>query len=86
MPFKSKSQLRTCYNKNDPNWDCDRFLSHTNNICDLPNNLNSKPTTHKRNVVSRTKTRTFKGPKGGTFFYIIEKFSNGDSCRTKVYK
>ena len=29
MPFKSYDQLLTCYKKNDPRWDCDKWLKET---------------------------------------------------------
>lgn len=29
MPFKSKSQWRACWAKNDPNWDCREFAHAT---------------------------------------------------------
>ncbi len=25
MPFTSKSQMRACFAKNDPDWDCDKW-------------------------------------------------------------
>jgi len=31
MPFKSKAQRRACYARNDPNWDCGEWESHTKN-------------------------------------------------------
>ena len=36
MPFKSKSQLRTCYDRKPKGWDCDAFLDHTPSVCCLP--------------------------------------------------
>lgn len=29
MPFKSKSQRRACYAKNDPKWDCAKWEKET---------------------------------------------------------
>jgi hypothetical protein len=29
MPFKNKQQLKACYAKNDPKWDCDKWAHET---------------------------------------------------------
>ena len=29
MPFKNKAQMRACYAKKDPNWDCDKWMKET---------------------------------------------------------
>ena len=36
MPFKSKAQVRACYAKNDPAWDCDEWAKETKSIKKLP--------------------------------------------------
>ena len=36
MPFKSKSQLRACFAKNDPDWNCEEWASKTKNVKKLP--------------------------------------------------
>lgn len=36
MPFKSKAQMRACYAKDDPDWDCEKWESHTPNKKSLP--------------------------------------------------
>jgi hypothetical protein len=90
MPFVSKSQLRTCYGKNNKSdqstWNCDEFLKKTESVCCLP----------EKKGTSRSKTRCMKkgervkgsikiGPKGGKFFIIEEKDKKGKVCTMKVY-
>jgi len=36
MPFLSKSQLRACYQKKDPDWNCAEWLKKTKNPKKLP--------------------------------------------------
>ena len=36
MPFRSMNQLRACYSKNDPDWDCKQWAKETKNIKKLP--------------------------------------------------
>jgi len=36
MPFRSKSQVRACFAKNDPKWDCHKFAHETDDIKKLP--------------------------------------------------
>lgn len=36
MPFRSKSQLRACWAKNDPNWDCHEWAKKTKSTKKLP--------------------------------------------------
>jgi hypothetical protein len=100
MPFKSKAQIRTCYGlksspkkispkgkKSSPKkWNCDKFLKETPSICNMHDKFS--PSDTKRRNVGHTKTKTpvQKGPRGGHFFYIIEKDKNGkEVCRMKVY-
>lgn len=44
MPFKSKAQIRACFARKDPRWDCEKWLDETpNRGKDLPQTA-SKPT------------------------------------------
>lgn len=36
MPFLSRSQVRACFAKNDPKWDCHEMARETKNIKKLP--------------------------------------------------
>lgn len=36
MPFVSKSQVRACFAKDDPNWDCKKWAKKTKDIKSLP--------------------------------------------------
>lgn len=42
MPFKSKAQVRACYAKNDPNWDCSKWAKKTKSIKSLPKKVKKK--------------------------------------------
>ena len=35
MPFKSKSQLKACFAKGDPKWNCAKWAKETKSINDL---------------------------------------------------
>lgn len=39
MPFKSKSQMRACFAKNDPNWDCKEWAKETKSTKKLPDRI-----------------------------------------------
>lgn len=43
MPFKSKAQVKACYAKNDPRWDCKAWAKETPSIKALPRKLYSRP-------------------------------------------
>lgn len=88
MPFKSRAQLRTCYNKRDSRWDCDKFLKETPSVCNLPErtakNIKIKSRTMQPNEKVKGKIQT--GPRGGRFFTITEKNKKGEvNCVIKVY-
>ncbi len=85
MPFLSRSQLQTCYRKKDSNWNCDAFLRETPSVCALPykNGYHRKSRNIKRN--EKIKGKVQMGPRGGKFFMITEKDSNGVVCSVKVY-
>ena len=42
MPFKSKSQVKACWAKNDPNWNCEKWAKKTASIKRLPKKLKKK--------------------------------------------
>lgn len=86
MPFRSISQLQTCYKRQDPNWDCDYFLKETPSICSLPYKKGAK-SLKSRSVRKgeKTKGKVQVGPRGGKFFIIKEKDSKGVICSIKVY-
>lgn len=42
MPFRSKSQVRLCFSKNDPNWDCRQWAKKTSDIKSLPEKKKKK--------------------------------------------
>lgn len=84
MPFKSKSQLRTCYSTGA--WNCDKWLSETQNICDLPERSSSDKisyrTIRKGEII---KGPIKKGPRGGKYFEIVEYQKGKVRCVIKVY-
>jgi len=42
MPFASKSQMRACFAKDDPNWDCHQWAHETPNRKNLPDHVKKK--------------------------------------------
>jgi hypothetical protein len=82
MPFKSKSQLRVCYNTRK--WDCNKWLKETPSVCCLPNKLGQSHSRCMR-VNERIVGKVQTGPRGGRFFVIKEKNSSGEICQVKVY-
>lgn len=88
MPFKSRSQLRTCYgmsSKRRGSWDCDSFLEHTPSICCLPEKKGLPRKTRCMRNGERTVGPIQTGPKGGKFFIIEEKDNRGTVCMMRVY-
>ena len=83
MPFKSRSQLQTCYKKQTPEWDCTLWLDETTCVCCLPNKKEKK--TRLKKPKERIIGKIQIGPKGGRFFTIEEKNSEGTICVIKVY-
>lgn len=83
MPFVSKAQLRTCYGKNQKNWDCDEFLKETKSICSLPEKKRGKRKSKRKGEKIKSKIKT--GPRGGRYFELKEKDSKGIICTVKVY-
>ncbi len=85
MPFKSKSQMRTCYNKHDSRWNCDSWMNETPSVCCLPNKKGDKVKTRCMRNGERIVSPVKIGPRGGKYFSIEEKDSRGSICTTKVY-
>jgi len=85
MPFKSRSQLQTCYKRNDPKWKCDEFLKKTPSVCCLPYKKGSHVKSRCMKSGERIKSPIFTGPRGGKYFEIKEKDADGVVCTIKVY-
>lgn len=86
MPFESKSQLRTCYGKNDPRWDCDKWLKETKSVCSLPEKKKKGKIQSRRIRKNEiVKGPLMIGPRGGRYFIITEKSRGKIKCRIKVY-
>ena len=86
MPFKSKSQLRVCYNKHDPRWNCKEWLDKTDNLCCLPEKLGYEA--KKCRMIKKDERVVGSiqvGPRGGKFFVITEYNNKGKACEIKVY-
>lgn len=85
MPFKSKSQLRTCYGRRPKGWDCDEWLKETPSVCCLPEKkgmpIKSRCMRKGERIVGKMQT----GARGGNFFTVQEKDSKGTVCVVKVY-
>lgn len=98
MPFKSKSQLRTCYSKQAKSqklqstrysktkgWDCDKWLLETQSVCCLPEKKGMPIKSRCMRKGERVIGRVQTGIRGGKYFTIEEKDSKGTICVTKVY-
>lgn len=87
MPFKSKSQIGTCYKNKKKGWDCDKFLKETKSVCRLPWKKGKPVRTRRarKGELKRYKSKIKTGPRGGKYFTITEKDSNGVLCVYKVY-
>ena len=42
MPAKSKAQVRACFAKKDPKWDCKKMVKETPNLKALPQHVKKK--------------------------------------------
>lgn len=73
MPFKSKSQMRTCYSKRargEKNWDCDKWMEETKNPECLPEKKGMpRPKKCGKKIVLG---KTMYGPRGGRYFLFGE--------------
>jgi len=85
MPFKSKSQLRTCYNKKAKGWQCDSWLKETPSVCCLPEKKGTPVRSRCMRKGERIVGKIQEGPRGGRFFTIEERDSKGRICIIKVY-
>lgn len=82
MPFKSRRQLSTCYSRQIAaksagkpwTWNCDEFLSHTQDPLCLPSLKGYKPKRKCRNLRPDEKviSPVYIGPKGGAYFYVAD--------------
>ncbi len=76
MPFKSKSQLRTCYARKHSHpsstWNCDEWLRKTPDIGCLPEKKGKRPKRACRNQRKDEKIigKIMTGPRGGKYFII----------------
>ena len=43
MPFKNKQQVKACYAKKSPNWDCKTWSRETKDMKSLPKGPKPKP-------------------------------------------
>jgi hypothetical protein len=79
MPFKSKSQLRTCYGQKltaeaqgkKSSWDCDEFLEATPDTSCLPERVGDaggRCRTLRKD--ERVISPVYVGPRGGLYFYV----------------
>jgi len=85
MPFRSKSQLRTCYGGAMRGVNCNEWLQKTPSVCCLPERVGRKVKTRCLRKGERIKGLVQTGPRGGRFFTITEKDSQGVICTIKVY-
>lgn len=85
MPFKSKAQLRTCYDRQIKGWDCEKFLNHTPSVCCLPEKKGLPRKTRCMRKGERAVGAIQTGARGGKFFIIEEKDSKGVICVMKIY-
>lgn len=77
MPFKSKSQLRTCFalerQGKAKGWKCDEWLKETPHPENLPEHVGGKPTKTPKKKANTKKEPCTKGkkvctgPRGGKF-------------------
>lgn len=93
MPFKSKSQISTCYGKQDSRWNCGQWLRETPSVCCLPyktgGEIKSRCLRKGERIIGKIQT----GSRGGRYFTITEKEygRNGNKkrsttlCTVKVY-
>lgn len=80
MPFKSKSQLRSCYNNAIPGLDCNKWLHETPNVHCLPERVGDPPKCRVQKKYEKVIGKIITGPKGGKYFTV-----NEGGYITKVY-
>ena len=85
MPFRSKSQLQACYKRNDPKWNCNKWLQETPSACCLPYKKGGTVKSRCLRKGERIRGPVQNGPRGGKFFTITEKDNKGVICEMKVY-
>lgn len=89
MPFKSKAQVRLCYYGGMGNVDCDKWLSETPSVEDLPERVGltkyTKNYCRKIRKGEKIKSHVYTGPRGGKYFFIYDKVKGKIKSITKVY-
>ena len=85
MPFRSKSQIGACYKRGDRRWDCDKWLKETPSVCCLPYKKGGRVKTRCLRKGERIRGPIQVGSRGGRFFTVTEKDSNGTICTVKIY-
>jgi len=87
MPFKSRSQMRTCYGRQPKGWDCDKWLAETPSVCCIPECKGAKQP--KTCIPGRQGVATVgpieKGARGGQYRVIREVDARGKICEIRVY-
>lgn len=85
MPFKSRSQLLTCYGTRPKGWDCDEWLDATKSVCCLPYKKGGSVRSRCMRDGERIKGPVRTGARGGKYFTLSERDSHGHVCTIKVY-
>jgi len=78
--FASRSQLRTCYGKQDERWNCDSNLDETPSVCCLAEKSDQPMKCRSMRKGERVVGPVITGSRGGRYFIITE----GD-CEIKIY-
>lgn len=83
MPFQSLAQLRTCYAKHDPRWNCDQWAKETDLSSLKERSPKKQHQTTKKSKISGgnlAKSKIYTGPRGGRYFYLTQ-----GGTRVKIY-
>lgn len=88
MPFKSRSQMRTCFgrahnNKGTKSWDCAKWVEETPSICCLPEKKGRSSKCRKIKKGEKVIGPIQTGPRGGKYFIISE--GGNPPCQVKIY-
>lgn len=79
MPFVSKQQIRACFARKDPRWNCRQWLEETPNYRNLPNF-----TTKKVKAVKKQKKRTQRNNRLGGYAFDPRSDKNDAENPIKV--
>lgn len=56
MPFQSAAQMRACFARHDPRWDCKLWMRHTPNKIKIQKMIEIQPKERKQfNILSTSK-------------------------------